>query len=500
MIPRNNRSYVVATVPFEKLDELILACQQAAVLPTTLPRGGGWDSIEVPIPRLDLKLRLSSRVLLGQVRLDAIVPGPAVEIRLGGAIQRITAQLDLVEISSGQSLAQFSYSVSGRVAITGTIESRAGEKAMFFKLLRVWVTPDDSTVGVPTPWPELDLQHLFSRILDRGIRAELNLGGALERRIPVNTNLETRGLISRPLFLAHSFQNSAVRDDWLQHPVCLPAGGSPACNAGAPVNKQFMNTLAVFASRLNAPVPDPIVPLGGRDFQIDIGADLIREAIRQQFSDKRFHPDPITFGPFQYRIEVEADYQTIPHSDNAEFAFKATLGEYAWYPEIIFCRGWTYAPWGDKWYYDYPCGVRDAWMPVREQWIETGFSFTSDGLGNICVTRRHIGWSSRFDTWGTIYKFVIEYVLKSIPYIGWIFEIAFAVWDAIYLLVEVLALLVADLLDRLLPGEACGQINATFAVLPQISDRVTLQVGNAFVETKTNGISVAFDGTFASTP
>ena len=34
---------------------------------------------------------------------------------------------------------------------------------------------------------------------------------------------------------------------------------------------------------------------------------------------------------------------------------------------------------------------------------------------------------------------MIEYVLASIPYIGWIFDAAFTIWDTVYLLIEVLA-------------------------------------------------------------
>jgi hypothetical protein len=94
----------------------------------------------------------------------------------------------------------------------------------------------------------------------------------------------------------------------------------------------------------------------------------------------------------------------------------------------------------------------------------------------MCCSSRYIAASSRFDKWGTIYKFVIEYALKSVPYIGWIFEAAFFVWDAIYLFVEVLSFLVANLLDRLLPGAVCAPISTTFAVLPRISDRVKLRV------------------------
>ena len=495
MIPQKNRSYVVATVPFLKLDELILACQKAAVLPTSLPRGGGWDSIEIPVPRLDIKLKVSAQVQLGEIRLDAILPRSVVEVRLGGQIKKIAIKLELIEISSGKSLVQFGYAVSGRVAITGTIESRAGEKAMFFKLLRVWVTPDDTTAGVPSPWPELDLEHLYSRILDRGIRAELTVGSVLERRIPVDTNIETRGLISRPLYLAHTYQDPSTADDWLQHPVCLPTGGDPNCKPGGPVNTRFMDTLAVFASGAGAPPPDPIVPLGGRNyFQIDIGADLIREAIQQKLRDLQH--DPITFGPFQYRIKVEADYRPIS-GDDAAFVLRATLEEWAWYPEVVFCRGWTYSPWGDKWYYDYPCDVKDGWLFVRSQWIETAFWFTADGSGNICVRRAPIAESSNFDWKGTIYKFVIEKLISSIPYIGWIFEAAFAVWDAIYLFVQIVSIVAAKLLDTLLPGAVCGPVSATFAVLPQINDRVTLTVSNAYVETKTNGISIAFNGRFA---
>jgi hypothetical protein len=496
MIPQNNVGYVVAAVPFAKLDDLIASCQRTGILPTALPRGGGWDSIEIPVPRLDIKIRLSAQAQLGPVLLDAVVPSSQVEIRLAGTIRQISLKLELFELSSTQKLAQLDYAVSGRVAVSGTVESLTGEKALFFKLRRVWVTLDDATLGIPAPWPEIDLENLFTRLLDRGLRAELNVGGLLERRIPVDPNIETRGLISHPLYLGYTYQDASVRDDWWMHSVCLPSGGDPACHAGAPVNRTFMNTLDVFASRANAPRPDPINWLG-RNFQIDIGAALIREAIQQQFSDKKFHPDPIKFGPFRYRIDVEADYQAIAGGGtDAEFALKATLAEDAWYPEVVFCRGEMDTPWGDKWYFDYPCDVRDGWLFVKKEWIETGFRFTSDGSGNICVQRRHIDWSSDFNTWGTIYAFVIEYVLRSIPYIGWIFSVAFMLWDAVYILVEVLSFIIAKLMDQILPGSICQPISASFAVLPQINDRVQLRISNPLVETKISGISVAFDGAF----
>jgi hypothetical protein len=53
-----------------------------------------------------------------------------------------------------------------------------------------------------------------------------------------------------------------------------------------------MDTLAVFGSGMNAPPPDPVVNLGG-DFQIDIGADLIREAIRQQLTTRNSTRTPL---------------------------------------------------------------------------------------------------------------------------------------------------------------------------------------------------------------
>jgi hypothetical protein len=495
MIPANNVGYVVAAGPFAKLNDLIASCQRAAILPTSLPRGGGWDALEMPIPRLDIKIRLAAQVQLGQISLDAVVPSQ-VEVRLAGQIKQIGVKLELIEISSGQSLAQLDYAVSGRVAISGTIDSRVNDKAMYFTLRKVWVTPDDSTFGIPEPWPELDLQYFLSRILDRGIRAQLTVGQLLERRIPVDPIIETDGLLSQPLYLGNSFQDPNSRDDWLLHPVCLPSGGDPGCNPGAPAVRKFMDTLIVFASNANAPAPDPINHLG-QPFQIDIGAALIRAALQQKFSDPKLHPE-IKFGPFKYKIDVDAQYQGIPGGgDDAEFALKATLAEYAWYPEIIFCRGETDTPWGDKWYFDYPCGVRDGWLFVKSQWIETGIRFTSDGHGNICVQRRHIDWSSDFNLWGTIYAFVIEYVLASIPYIGWIFDAAFTIWDTVYLLIEVLAYVGTKLLDSLFPREACGAISTTFALFPQINDRVTLSINAADVETKTNGISVAFNGTFA---
>jgi hypothetical protein len=178
--------------------------------------------------------------------------------------------------------------------------------------------------------------------------------------------------------------------------------------------RAFMDSLIVFASNPGAPAPAPINRLGP-PFQIDIGSQLINAALQQRFSDPSLHPE-VKFGPFKYQIDVEAEYSAIPGGgDDAEFALKATLAEYAWYPEIIYCRGEADTPWGDKWYFDYPCGVQDGWLPVKSQWIETGFRFTSDGRGNICVARRDIGWSSDFNTWGTIYSFVIEYVLASIP-------------------------------------------------------------------------------------
>ena len=71
------------------------------------------------------------------------------------------------------------------------------------------------------------------------------------------------------------------------------------------------------------------------------------------------------------------------------------------------------------------------------------------------------------------------------------------IWDTIYTLVEVLAYLVSKILDSLLPTVLCGPISTTFALFPQISDRVTLTLSSADVETKTNGITVAFDGAFA---
>ena len=120
MIPAKNVGYVVAAVPFAKLNDLIASCQRGAILPTSLPRGGGWDAVEMPIPQLDIKIKLSAQVQLGQICLDAVVPSQ-VEVRLAGQIKQVSVKLELIEISSGHSIAQLDYAVSGRVAISGTI-------------------------------------------------------------------------------------------------------------------------------------------------------------------------------------------------------------------------------------------------------------------------------------------------------------------------------------------------------------------------------------------
>ena len=45
-----------------------------------------------------------------------------------------------------------------------------------------------------------------------------------------------------------------------------------------------------------------------------------------------------------------------------------------------FLPGEADTPWGDKWYFDYPCGVRDGWIPQNHNGSKLAFDLLLMGL------------------------------------------------------------------------------------------------------------------------
>jgi len=495
MIPNQNTSHVVLSFPFERITDLIEAMRDAAILPRGFPAAGGWGTIEIPVPRIDLLFRVRFRIELGPMRLEAWQPQTNVELRLGATIVAAQFVLEVFELSqpANPPLASIDYAVSGHIYISGTIERRSGEKGLFFVLRRVHATPDDSSAGLPTPWPELDFEEILTRIADRAVRAQLVASAPLpERALPVSTELETSGLIGVPLQLDYAIRDPHNTIDWLSQRQCLPRGiGDPACTPGSGTLFPFYERLDVYAAPAGTS-PPVHVNLVGRQFQIDIGIDLLRRALNQA-RDPSWHGDK-KFGPFRFLYDLDVDIRPWPGtSDGSIGIWFGLTGEHdLWYPKIKWCEGETF---GIK--YDYPCGFEDGWTSVQSVRIEVMFRLRTDASGRICIERTTIVYDFDQNLLGSLYAVFLAGLMAAIPFVGPIIASAFLFAETmISFIVGVLARLIVKLIDTVAPNQLCVPLSDQFARIPLIDDRVEATLSSPFLEMKTNGITVAFDGDF----
>lgn len=494
MIPAQNTSHAIVSVPFERIHDLIEAVRDAGILPRQIPPGGAWEMLELPMPRIDLGFRVRYRAELGPIEIEAWRPDGTDEIRLGAAINLIQAELEAYELSTGDHLTSIDFAVSGRVYVSGSIEPRPHDKAVFFVLRRVRATPDDTSAGLPTPWPEVDLGQIMTRIADRALRAQLAVAGNLpERALPLNPALETGKLLGVQLNLAAAYTAPAQRDDWLSHPVCLPPGfGDPGCAPGPGTDETFYDRIEVYAAAATTPAPVPVNQVG-RQFQIDIGVDLLRQALAEARTPEWRGDGKYLL--FRYEYELDAAIRDWPHSvDDIGFWFGFTGREFVWYPKTKWCEGWTWTPWGDV-KYTYPCGVEDGWAETQSFHVETMFRLYTSGE-MICVERREIVVEHDQNLLGRLWEFILTGLVFAIPVVGPILGTAIVLGEMIVFMALVLARLILKIVDAVAPNQACVPLNGVFARVPVVEDRVDALVSRPVLEMKTNGITVAFDADF----
>lgn len=498
MIPGQNTSHVVLSFPFERITDLIEAMRDAAILPRKYPANVTWGTIEIPVPRIDLGFRVRFRAELGPMKVEAWQPQAIPEFRLGATITVMQFVLEAFELSQPPTvppLASIDYAVSGRVYISGSIERRSGEKGLFFVLRRVRATPDDSSAGLPAPWPEVDLEEILTRIADRAVRAQLVASAPLpERALPVSTELETTGLIGVPLELNYAVRDPANTVDWLSFRQCLPPGlGDPGCSPGAGVTLPLFDRLDVYAAPAGSPPPVHVNLVNpAKQFQIDIGIDLLRRALNQ--ARKPSWQGETKFGPFRFVHNLDVDIRPWPGSTDGSIGiwFSFTGEHDLWYPKIKWCQGETF---GIK--YDYPCGFEDGWTSVQSVRIEMMFRLYSDPSGRICIERTTIVYDFDQSLIGTLYAVFLAGLVSAIPFVGPIIASTFLFAETmITFIVGILAALIVELINILVPNQYCAAISDQFARIPLIGDRVDVDISHPFLEMKTNGVTVAFDGDF----
>lgn len=495
MIPDNNKSHVVLSFPFDRITDLIEATRDAGILPRREPASGGWDTLDVPVARIDLGFRARFRAELGPMKIEAWQPAAAPEFRFGATITILEFVLEAYELSTGTVLTDIDFAVSGRIYISGILQVSPSDQAVFFILQRVRATPDDTTAGLPTPWPGIAIPEILSRIADRTIRAQLlPSGNPLQRRLPINPVLNTGGLVGFPLQLNYIPRDEANIVDWLSYKVCLPSGiGNQACAPGAGQIFPFFNRLDVYANAAGTNPPDH-VNLVGRQFQIDVGINLLRQALMQH-EDSSWHGDKKYFA-FRFTYDLAADFRPWPGATDGSIGiwFGFTGIEYVWYPKIKWCDGSTL---GVK--YKYPCGIEDGWAETQRVTIEMMFRLYADasgGVSRICIERTQLRYDVDENLWGRLYEFIMTALIDSIPIIGPIVSTAIVLGEMLIFFVLLLADLVAKLIDAIVPNQFCASLGKTFATLPIINDRVDALLSNAFLEMKTNGITIALDGHF----
>jgi hypothetical protein len=497
MIPQQNTRHVVLSFPTERIEDLILAIESAGILPKVYPKDGGWDTLDIPFARLDLGLRLRFRMQFGRIAIDAIQLDRLQEFRFGADIALIDTFLDAYELSTGLTLASLEFAVSGRVYVAGSLEVRPSAQAVFFVLRQVRATPDDTSAGLPTPWPAVDLQQIMGRVADRALRVQLNAAGRLpERALPIDPVLNTGGLIGFPLVMNFATREPVSQVDWLSYNVCLPAGmGDAHCSAGPGAVATFFERLDIYASPPSTAPPIP-VNLIGRQFQIDMGIVLLRRALADQ--RKPSWSGSPKFLMYRFVYDLEADIRAWPGTTTGDvgFWFQLSGTQQIWYPKVKMCRGWTDTPFG-RIEFDYPCGVEDGWLDVTTITVTTMFRLYSSPDGSsICIERNGPNYSSQPNLWGELYDFIMQTLIDLIPIIGPIVSIGMEVVDVLVMIVSIITALVAKLIDDILPGELCFPIGRTFARLPLLDDRIEIALSNTFCEMKANGITIGFDGEF----
>lgn len=495
MIPNQNTSHVVVTFPWERVTDLIEACRDAGILPRQFPPGGGWDSLDLSVSRIDITFRVRYRGEVGPIRIEAWHPTDTDEIRLGASLDYLLLAVDVIETSTGGLLASIDYALSGRIYVSGSLEARTSQKGLFFVLRRVLVTLDDSSAGLPSPLPGLDLSQFMTRIVDRTIRAQLQIQPALpERQLPISTVIETGGLTTTPLYLNYQLLDPIIKPDWLSRHVCLPAQlGSPQCTPGIPQQTTFYDRVDLYGAPNG--IGPPVHPnLLGRQFQVDVGVDLLRQAINaQRTSDWQ---GEMRWGIFKFSYNMDANIREWPNTgdNSAGFWFHLDAHEFTWYPKVKMCPGWTDTPFG-RYDYEYPCGIEDGWAETQSVVIETMFRFfVQNNL--VCVERLPLRFDHDQNLWGRLLEAIEFTLIALIPVIGPIVSAAVATFEVIAFIALVLAQVVARLVDVVVPIGACMPISQKFAELPIINDRVDVALLDALLEFKINGISIAFNGDF----
>ncbi|MCR6630126.1 MAG: hypothetical protein NVV74_08795 [Magnetospirillum sp.] len=501
MIPAQNRPLLVFDAPFERLQDLVEAMRDANIVPRRIPADGSFAEHRQPIERFDLEIRIRYRVEIDPARIDGSRDGQngAQQIRAGAGIKIAEFELALHEISTGILLDSIHFALSGRIGISGSLRVDHAEQGVFFVYRQFLVSLDDASLGLPPPFPTLDLERLLERVADRGLRAKLNTPSGLpESRLPIAPRIENLGVSGGVYGLDVVLRDPRPEPDWLSCKICLPPGmGDPRCIPGTPPVKDFFSHFDIFMGRTPLPVPAAINRLG-RHFQVDIGMDLLREQIATLNANPDWRGDNRHLWLFRVTHNFWIDIEPFDDSGQYSFSLNFSGDQYILYPQVKMCEERIGTPWGDI-VIDVPCGVEEGWM--RARYVRAKIKLCpSASETSVCFDRSDLNVEQGLD-WG----FLLELLYAALASAGLgavssliqiIFNSAVVLTEFLIILIALFAKLLVWLFNQIAPNQICLSLQDKITRIPLVDDKIEVSLDDLAIDFTQNGMSLAFNGDF----
>jgi hypothetical protein len=489
MIPAANQPFIVSEIQIDRINDLVEAMVQSGILPQRMPADRSYIELTQDLDRFDLRIGIAARVEFDVPKLDVIDDGgPSPLVRLSLEILVGEAIISSIEKSTNTLLSQFRFALSGRLAITGEVGIDGGQRAGFFAFKSFEFDLDDYTVDTPLFLPAADLSLLLSRVGDREIRTKLAPGHTLpEKRFPISSSIEdTAGLPLGQLGLI--FRNRQQLPDSFQRAICLPPPqGIPSCQPGNAPLRNFYQSLDVFAG-FNVAAgqqPVPIVRLGTQKFQVDVGADIIRQQLARYSADPQFHGrKESSFFASEWNLGLSL-VQWQAGSDDAGILLSGQAVAYTIGVSVKICHKDVFGV-----SIPYPCGVEKRWWKVKTLHADVTLRPVLHGT-QFCIDRGVIHVDLDTTIWGYILEFLAGTIL-GIFLPGGTFAWGIILTVVIEMLDEIIQLVV----NAIVPDQVCTDIQK-FLKVPVVGDRINLIISNPALEFKTTGLSIAADGDFS---